>query len=333
MTIAPVRPSGPVAGKKGNAVKDNATSTASEIKLTLETATMETLKSAPIEVVDALAKEYVKKGQKLNEQRDNVKDCTKRFAIVACVLGLRLENAQANNVESRSTTLADFIKRIAGRAPSNHELTLKNSYGTFCLTKNPATVEKDKAESGTPFLSEKDWLGNGNNALELAQKITVAVKGDLSHPAVAQAAGILAENLETKKKGKQLKALLDTLVPSEPMSEERALELLGQIAAVMTAKLGLEMFEAIFASGNVPMCLAHLVDLMKDAPEETQKSHYLAIGNTVEKLDAAIGDKVDQWVGAKVADAQGVQKTEAGKPVETPAPTLEAEPEMAGAAA
>lgn len=258
--------------KKGNAVKVNSTtSTATEIKLTLENATLDTLKSAPIEVVDGLAKEFVKKGQKLGEIRDDVKDCTKRFALVLCVLGIRLELAQAGNTESRSTTLAEFAKRIAGRAPSNHELTLKNSVGTFVISHNPGT--------DAPFVTEKDWLGNGNNALELAQKITVAVKGDLSHPAVAQAAAILSENLETKKKGKALKALLDSLVPKEPMTAEKALEVI----------------EAVFNAGHAGMCIAHLADLMKDATTERQKEVYLAIANTVQKLDVSLGENADLW--------------------------------------
>ena len=129
------------------------------------------------------------------------------------------------------------------------------------------------------FVSEKDWLGNSGNSCELAQKIVVAVKGDLTHDAVQRAGAILAENLETKKKGKALRALLDALVPKEPMTAEKALE----------------VFAEICATGNLSVCLAQMPDEIKAMSEQFQKESYLACANAIERVDIAMADQCDKW--------------------------------------
>lgn len=281
-------------------------------KITIETVTMAALRAASfaVEIVDGLAQSFTKKVKALSTARDTVKTCTKRFAIVACALKMRLETAQQNNTESRSTTLSDYIERIAGRKPSNHELTLANSYGSFVESVNPATMTLDAdgkpvVGTGTPFLTEEQWLGNSGNADETAQKIVVAVKGDLSNPAVAQAATILANvALETKEKAKQLRELLLTLVPKEKASAE---DVENFDAADLTADAVLVIFGKLVQAGFLGLMLADVPDEIEKLPENGQLAGYVACAQLLRRVETKFGDKAETWADAHRTNESGVQ--------------------------
>ena len=123
--------------------------------------------------------------------------------------------------------------------------------------------------------------------------IEVAPETGLQHEAVSRA----AEQLRTRtdEEAKNLKAILASVKPITPMTEEEALENLAAISGVITCALALKMFDAICASGNLPPCLVTLPDQLKPLSATHQKEAYIALAHTIEKVDLALGENVDQW--------------------------------------
>jgi len=242
--------------------------------------------------VDELARQYIRKGEKVKETRNDYKDATKAFAKVAAALEIRLEAGKKQNFYPQNKSLTEFIKDIAGEKPPTHALTLKN---TFCAFVNGH------------FIAETDYDANSNNCLEIAARILAAVKGDLQHDAVRKAAHELKER--TDKEAKNLRDILASVKPAEKLSAQDALEL----------------FEQICEDGHLVVCLAQLPDIFKEMPETEQRDTYIAFARTLERVDGALGEKVDAWTREA---STAITITAAGVPVGTVQPEPETEAEM-----
>jgi hypothetical protein len=243
---------------------------------------LEALLAAPVDVIDRLAVLFVKKGEKLDKAKADHKEAHKAFGKIAFALEIRLENGKKLNVIRQNLSLSEFIKDITGEKPPTHALTLKNAFGSFV---------------GSKLIAEKDYDLNSNNCLELGQKIVMAVGGVLTHDAVQKAA------VELKERGdKEAANLREILASVKP-------------ATKLDAKEALEMFQQICDDGHLVVCLADLPDQFAELSESEQKDTYLAFTRALQKIDGAIGDKVDAWTQEEVEREQGVQITAAGKPV------------------
>jgi hypothetical protein len=232
--------------------------------------------------VDELARQYMKKGEKVKETRDDYKDATKAFGKVACALEIRLEAGKKQNFYPANKSLTEFIKDITGEKPPTHALTLKNAFGAYVETR---------------LIAESDYDANSNNCLEIAARIVDAVKGNLTHDAVLKAAQELKDR--TDKEAKNLRDLLASVKPAKKLD----------------AKEALELFQAICDDGHLLVCLAELPDVFAELTETDQRDTYLAFARALEKIDTRHGDAVDAWTRAETERLQGITITAAGKPV------------------
>jgi hypothetical protein len=218
--------------------------------------------TSSVDQVDDLARQYVRKGEKVKETRDDYKDASKAFGKVACALEIRLERGKQQQLFPANKSLAEFIKDITGEKPPTHALTLKNAFGAFVVTK---------------LITESDYNANSNNCLELGARVVDAVKGNLAHDAVLKAAQELKNR--TAKEAKNLREILASVKP----------------AAKLDAKEALELFHDICDDGHLVVCLAELPDIFAEMPETEQHDSYIAFARSLERLDKAVGEKADAW--------------------------------------
>ena len=234
---------------------------------------------------DELARQFVADRQKVNVARTTVKESVKVFGKVACALEIRLDNGKKVHAFAANKTLVEFIADITGQKPPTHAMTLKNTFGGYVLSQ---------------LVTEPDYDLNSSNCLELAGRILAAVKGDLTHDAVVRAAAQLKERSD--KEASILRGILDSVKPAEKMTVEDALEKFGGICA----------------SGHIAACLAQLPDEVMKMTETEQKVTYIATAHVINRVDKAIGDKVDDWAAeASASWTNAVSVVKADAPVET----------------
>lgn len=211
---------------------------------------------------DELARQFVADGQKVSNSRKTYKESAKVFGKVACALEIRLDNGKKVHAFAPNKTLVEFIADITGQKPPTHAMTLKNTFGGYVLTEH---------------ITEADYDLNSSNCLELAGRILTAVKGDLTHDAVVRAAAQLKERSD-----KEASTLRDILASVKPVTK-------------MTVEDALEAFADICASGHVAACLAQLPDQVALMSEWEQKITYIATAHVINRVDKALGEKVDAW--------------------------------------
>jgi len=248
-------------------------------------------------IIDGLAKDFAKKNARVKEVRDDYKDAAKAAAKVYAVLEIRLNTGKEKNLIAANKSLGDFIKDITGEKPPTHALTLKNAFAGYVM-------------SG--LTTEGDFDSNSGNCLELGARILTEVKGDLTHDAVVKATAQLKERSD--KEAKNLREILASVKPVEKLTAEDALE----------------MFQRIVQEGQLGVCLAELPDYFSQGmPETDQRENYLAFGRCLERIDVALGEKVDLWTSAAQSE---IVLLAAGKavgqvpPTESTAPVMETEP-------
>ena len=170
---------------------------------------------------------------------------------------------------------------------------MKNCYVNFVLTQ---------------LIADSDFIANRNNCLELAQKIADAVfekspETGLTHEAVSRAANELKTRTDTE--AKVLRNILDSVKPAKLMTDKEAIEAfaeivqsghLGIVLVGMTPELALTCHERICLAGHLPVTFAQLPDTLIKLDEPMQKEAYIAYGQTIEKVEMALGDKVEKWL-------------------------------------
>ena len=233
---------------------------------------------------DELAKQFMADRQKVNTTRTTYKESAKVFGKVACALEVRLNDGKKAHAFAPNKALTDFIADITGQKPPTHALTLKNTFGGFVLSQ---------------LVTEADYDLNSSNCLELAGRILSAVKGDLTHDAVARAAVQLKERSD--KEASILRGILDSVKPADKMTVEDALE----------------VFADICASGHIAACLAQLPDEVAKMTETEQKITYIATAHVINRVDNALGDKVNEWANEASATWSPVIVVKADAPAET----------------
>ncbi len=285
-TPAPQAPAAPV------------TEPSKEKKLVLDTNELryDSLLTMEVALVDQLARDYAKSGQKVKEARDNYKDQTKAVGKVYCALEIRLNKGKELNLLPANKSLAEFIKDIAGERPPTHALTLKNAFGAYVKT---------------GFITETDYDSNSNNCLEIAARIVDAVKGNLTHDAVGKAAAEL--KARTDKEAKTLRDILATVKPAKAMTAEEAVDAIHEIAD----------------AGHLVCVLPEIPDILAEMSEKDQKDAFIAFGRTLERIEKALGEKADAWIAeAQKATAPVTVAPGSASPTasETPAATPAAAP-------
>jgi hypothetical protein len=272
------------------AVAANTETAAKKLSLVAKELPFEMLLKLDVGTVDDLARQYMKKGEKVKETRDDYKDATKAFGKIACALEIRLENGKKQNFYPANKSLAEFIKDIAGEKPPTHALTLKNAFGAY--------VE-------TQLIAETDYDANSNNCLELAARIVDAVKGNLTHDAVLKAAQELKDR--TDKEAKNLRDILASVKPPKKLD----------------AKEALDLFQQICDDGHLVACLAQLPDVFGELPETELRDTYVAFARALERIDTEHGDVVDAWTREEAERNKGIKITAAGAEVGRVTPETE----------
>jgi hypothetical protein len=248
----------------------------------LDGVAFESLLTMDAGLVDSLAKSYAKTRSTLKTVRETEKDEAPQVAKVYCALEMRLNAMKQSNFVSANKSLTEYIKDITGEKPPTHALTLKNAFGGYVVTK---------------LIDEPTYDANSNNCLELAAKIMDACKGDTTHEAVGKAVFQLKER--SKNEAKNLRAILATVKPPEKLTAEDAVR----------------MFDEILASGHFVAVIPQLPDAMKAFVADEQKAAYLAMTNTLERIDKAFD--TEAW---SKAASSAIEITAAGKPVGTLSP-------------
>jgi hypothetical protein len=129
-----------------------------------------------------------------------------------CILEERLERAKTAMTVAKSTSLATYWLGITQVKLPNHAYTCAVAYGTYVRCE---------------LIEEKTYDICSANIIELAGNIVNAVKGEVTHEAVAAAAEQLKEH--GKDAPKNLRAILARVKPRKPMDAEKAQEMLRQI--------------------------------------------------------------------------------------------------------
>lgn len=131
-----------------------------------------------------------------------------------CVVQERLERLKAQRLIASNTSMADYWKTLGGEKLNPHAMSCAVAFGTYVQTE---------------IISESDYDLCPSSLLETAASISTAVGGDVQHAAVASAAFQLKER--GKDAARNLKAILETVKPREPMKPEKAQQLIADLLA------------------------------------------------------------------------------------------------------
>jgi hypothetical protein len=233
-----------------------------------------TLKQKSVEERTKLMKAFTDGLGKVKDQTKENRETVKVFGKLACLAEIDLNAGIAANVFAANKSLSSYIEDLTGQKPANHGLTLKNAFGSFVIAGH---------------ITETDYDVNSSNCLELAARIVTAVKGDLTHDAVALAIAQLKERGD--KEAANLREILAGLKPVTKMTAAEALEMLAQIRA----------------DGHLGMILVQIPDEMTKLAEADQKHAYIALQSTSENVNRIFGERVDAWIAEASANEAGPQ--------------------------
>ena len=237
--------------------------------------THEQLLKMSVDGQDAIAKLFTKAKANIAKDQDAYSESGLSVGKLLCVLEVRMHIAQEANLIGKNVSLKEYFKAITGDVPTGHVMTLKNSFGSFVLT---------------GLITESDYDFNSANCLELAGKIVVAVKGDLTNPAVVSAAKHLKER--SKKERSLLQDILDGLIEEKPMTDERALEIFGKIVRDGKLNLVLSILGDEFHKWRVPGTLGRFEEFQAVELQLTRFLHrfgeeMVGVRSAASKLAAA----------------------------------------------
>jgi hypothetical protein len=273
-----------------------------------------------VEDQDRLMKSFHGATERLADTRDEVKTASKYAAVLLAGVEARVKRDIDAKIYASTFTASDLYKQVTGEKPPGHVWTMKNCYVNFVLT---------------GLIADPDFIGNRNNCLELAQRIADAVferdpAAGLQHDAVTRAANELKTRNEDE--AKVLRSILNSVKPLPRMTDKEALEAFTEIIAAghlgivlvgMTPETALACFERICLDGHLPVALAQMPDNVVTLDEAHQKDAYMACSQAIERVDVALGDKVETWLNP----TRKPQATRKPKDKPVLAPTLEAAPE------
>ena len=236
-----------------------------------------TLKSLPVEEQVKLMRAFTNGLEAVKTQKGENRETVKVFGKLACLAEIRLNDAIKSQVFAPNKSLASYIEDLTGQKPANHGLTLKNAYGSFVIPGH---------------ITENDYDVNSSNCLEIAARIVTAVKGDLTHDAVALAIAQLKERGD--KQAANLREILAGLKPAEKLTAAQALDMLAQIRA----------------DGQLGVLLVQLPDEMNKLPSDSEQAQaYLSLNNAVQNANRIFGERADGWITEAEAAAAPVKIT------------------------
>jgi len=182
---------------------------------------------------------------------------------VICVLEERLERAKTENLIAKNTSLAKYWEGITKSKMPNHAMTCAVCFGSFVRTEK---------------IDEKTYDLCSANIIEVAGAISNAVDGDLTNPAIEEAAVQLKEH--RKDAPKNLKAILKRVKPAKPMDAETAQERL----------------QAIFDDGHLNLVIAGVGAEMCYQTGDEAKASYFCLVSAGVLVDKHFGAEADAWI-------------------------------------
>jgi len=216
--------------------------------------------------LDNLAKEAAKTVKEAKQSADFSRASNPATGKVICALEERLNKAKADRTIASNTSLASYWNGITKEKMPNHAMTCAVAYGAYVRTEQ---------------IDEKTYDLCSANMIELAGQISNAVKGDMTHPAIAKAAAQLKER--SKDAPKNLRAILKEVKPKEAMDAETAQEKLQQI----------------FDDGHLNLAIAGCAAEMCYLTGTEAKDSYFALVSAGILVDKHFGAQSDQWLAER----------------------------------
>jgi hypothetical protein len=184
----------------------------------------------------------------------------------------------------------DYFERTIGCRPSNSGYSCANAYAAFVL-----------APEGAPRrISESNYDDNVAQAIKLSSRVVSAVKDDLDHVAVAEAALILKRR--GRSASKELESLLDRL-SEDPATGKMKLLSEAQSAELDNPPIGytpaLELASKIAKEGN---CSVLAGALEKVAASTTDLPEARALAIAAANIQAGLASNLDEHGKRRFSD-------------------------------
>lgn len=284
------------------------------MKAELPILAMEQLRKLELDELFKLALNGVKLAKRSDEMTSAHKSSFPAMGKIVCVVEehlneLKSDRDAAGNPKKRqcpvNTSLPEYWQATVTRSKEKHGKL--NPHWYSCASAFGTYVRCD-------LITEADYDKNTAEALELAASIAKEAGYDIAHEAVLKTAVELKDR--SKNARKNLKAILASLKGTEPMSAEKAQELMTAILAADPSFLNTVVIPSLGAE------IAHIQD------EEIAQGAYFGLETAIGMFAANVNETgerrfpdaaIDGWLAGKAQINAPVKLVAGGVPVEAAA--------------
>jgi len=235
----------------------------------------------------ALAKQGCKLEAAVKKSGKEHKSAFKPLGKITAELMSRWNQGIVSGEIPATTSFESYHESNAGGKPNSHTLSCARAWSSFVVTKK---------------VTEENYDSCSANVLEKASAIVTAVlkaSGDLQHEAVTKAAAVLSRT-DKDSAIAELKAILATVKPVAPLSQEDAEE----------------MIDTLLKDGYLEvMAAASAAHVKYETDAAKRERAFFALGSAAESCGTQ--EEQDQWLtAAEEARQKAVKKVEfTGEPV------------------